>query len=82
VPGDGAVEQAVAGAFRDVLGLAEIDAHDDFFDLGGDSLVATQLAAWIRRRFDVPLSAKEIFGAPTVRRLTGLLEERLAGART
>ncbi|MEU6730259.1 amino acid adenylation domain-containing protein [Nonomuraea wenchangensis] len=50
----------VAAAWRDVLGLAPAGPDDDFFELGGDSLVATQLAA----RLGVPIEA--VFEHPTL----------------
>ncbi|MFT7836857.1 beta-ketoacyl synthase N-terminal-like domain-containing protein [Saccharothrix sp. BKS2] len=75
------VRSAVVAAFRDLLGLPEVDPHDGFFDLGGDSLLATQLAKWLRERFEVPVSAKEIFTAPTPTQLTALLRGRTTAAR-
>ncbi|KAB8195915.1 amino acid adenylation domain-containing protein [Nonomuraea phyllanthi] len=51
---------AVAAAWQDVLGIAPAGAGDDFFELGGDSLVATQLAS----RLGLPIEA--IFDHPTL----------------
>ncbi|MFG1958317.1 amino acid adenylation domain-containing protein [Nonomuraea sp. NPDC049028] len=50
----------VAAVWRDVLGLAPTSPQDDFFDLGGDSLVATQLAS----RLGLPIEA--VFDHPTL----------------
>ncbi|MFI7637614.1 amino acid adenylation domain-containing protein [Nonomuraea sp. NPDC049400] len=50
----------VAAAWRDVLGLVPAGPQDDFFDLGGDSLVATQLAS----RLGLPIEA--VFEHPTL----------------
>ncbi|MEU4232375.1 amino acid adenylation domain-containing protein [Nonomuraea sp. NPDC026600] len=50
----------VAAAWRDVLGITPTGPQDDFFDLGGDSLVATQLAS----RLGLPIEA--IFDHPTL----------------
>ncbi|NUT43043.1 MAG: acyltransferase domain-containing protein, partial [Thermoactinospora sp.] len=59
---EAAVEELdpVAAAWRDVLGIAPARAEDDFFDLGGDSLVATQLAS----RLGLPIEA--VFEHPTL----------------
>ncbi|MFC4121522.1 non-ribosomal peptide synthetase/type I polyketide synthase [Nonomuraea zeae] len=51
---------AVAAAWRDVLGIAPAGPQDDFFELGGDSLVATQLAS----RLGLPIEA--VFEHPTL----------------
>ncbi|MFG1689131.1 amino acid adenylation domain-containing protein [Nonomuraea sp. NPDC049269] len=50
----------VAAAWRDVLGITPTGPRDDFFDLGGDSLVATQLAS----RLGLPIEA--VFDHPTL----------------
>ncbi|GAA1286613.1 type I polyketide synthase [Saccharothrix xinjiangensis] len=76
------VRGEVVAAFRDLLGLPEVDPHDGFFDLGGDSLLATQLAKWLRERFEVPVSAKEVFTAPTPTQLAALLRGRMTADST
>lgn len=71
-------EHAIAALFSEVLALApqtpEVGADDDFFDLGGHSLLAAQLAAAIRKRWDIPLSLGAIFEHPTVARLAQHLD--------
>ena len=49
-----------------VLGLEKIDVHDNFFDLGGHSLRATQVISRIRELFHVELPLLRIFSSPTV----------------
>jgi aryl carrier-like protein len=71
-------EQAVCGIFAEILGLARVDPGDNFFHLGGDSLIATQLTAWIRRSYQTNLSLKEVFTAPTPQALAALLDRRLS----
>ena len=63
--------------FREVLGVERVGGDDDFFaDLGGDSLLATQLASRIRGRFSVELPLRAIFEAPTPGRLADIVKAR------
>ncbi|RKI67304.1 polyketide synthase [Corallococcus sp. AB049A] len=74
LPGDD-VARRVAAAFAEVLGLARVGLHDNFFALGGDSLMAAQLIARLRPHVATPLKVKAIFRAPTVARLTRFIAE-------
>ncbi|WP_399920124.1 amino acid adenylation domain-containing protein [Streptomyces kanamyceticus] len=73
-------EQDIAGVFRDLLGVDEADPTDNLFDLGGDSIVAARLAAWLRDTYAVPLETKEIFTNATVAALAALVDERTTTA--
>lgn len=73
----GEAERALCAAFAQALGLEKIGAGEDFFHLGGDSLIATKLATWARRRFGAPLTAVDIIRARTVAACAELLEQRL-----
>jgi amino acid adenylation domain-containing protein len=59
-------ERAVAGLWQKLFGIQQIGVYDDFFELGGDSLRATQLAAGLRRLFQVNIPLRALFDAPTV----------------
>ncbi|MFV8162157.1 amino acid adenylation domain-containing protein [Mycobacterium sp. 134] len=59
-------EQTVARIYAEVLGLGRVGVDDSFFDLGGDSLLATRLIAAINASLDTDLPVRTIFGAPTV----------------
>ncbi|MEV0033004.1 non-ribosomal peptide synthase/polyketide synthase [Nocardia sp. NPDC050793] len=69
-----AVEQAVARVFGEVLGRAAVGRDDDFFALGGNSLVATQVAARLAADLGCPLGVRELFTATTVSDLAELIE--------
>lgn len=71
-------ERLLADAFREVLGLQEIMVDANFFDLGGDSLIAVRLAAVIRRVFGVKLPVRTIVQSPSVAELLPHLSEPLA----
>jgi amino acid adenylation domain-containing protein len=60
------IEEVVADIWRGVLQLDTVGVHDDFFDLGGQSLLATQVAALLRESFRVEVPLRAVFEAPTV----------------
>src|ERR1017187_9769215 len=59
-------EERVARVLQDVLGIEKVGLHDNYFEMGGNSLVALQVIAELQREFDVHLSPIAIFEAPTV----------------
>lgn len=70
------LETALADDLARMLGRARVGVHDDFVDLGGDSLTAVAFIASVLQRHDVELSVVELFGAGTVRRMAELLAGR------
>lgn len=76
-----ATETTLAHIWADLLGLKQVGLDDDFFDLGGHSLLIMQLIARVRDEFraDVPLLA--FFESPTVRGLAQSLEAELRAGR-
>lgn len=69
------IEQRLASLVARAVGVDEVGRHDDFFDLGGDSLAAAALFADIRELTgqDVPLAA--LFHGPTVAQLAPIVSE-------
>ncbi|MNN93167.1 Dimodular nonribosomal peptide synthase [compost metagenome] len=51
----------------------KIGVHDNFFEIGGDSLLAVQLLTMIRSRFHLDLSLRNILNAPTVAGISSIL---------
>ncbi|NHU45804.1 non-ribosomal peptide synthetase, partial [Rhodococcus sp. A14] len=68
------VERAVARVFADVLGVERIGLDDSFFDLGGNSLVATKVVARVNAALGADLVVRTLFEAPTVEALAGWIE--------
>ena len=66
-------ERVLAEAWALVLGLAEVGAHDDFFVLGGDSILAIQ-AVGRARQAGVPVTVRQLFESRTVARLAATVE--------
>ncbi len=60
------VEKGLCAIWEGILGVAPVGVHDDFFKLGGTSLIAIQLAARIRNGFQADMPLKTLFAAPTV----------------
>ena len=68
-------EEALALIWTEVLGLASVGVHDDFFELGGNSLLATQLIARVRRALEVDLAVDAVFDLPTIADLAGAVDQ-------
>ncbi|WP_189372011.1 amino acid adenylation domain-containing protein, partial [Tateyamaria omphalii] len=66
-------EQELATLFCQVLDLEYIGSDDNFFDVGGHSLLAVKLTGRIRTHFDVDLSIADLFAHPTVAQLLPLI---------
>ncbi len=69
------IEEIVASTFAEVLGAERVGADDDFFALGGNSLLATQVAARIGTALDSRVSVRSLFEAPTVAALAVAVEQ-------
>ncbi|WP_432420865.1 amino acid adenylation domain-containing protein, partial [Nocardia brasiliensis] len=71
----GPLEELVSDVFAEVLGPgAPVGADDDFFELGGNSLIATQVAARLGTALSARVPARLIFETPTVAGLAERLE--------
>jgi aryl carrier-like protein len=69
----GDVERALAGIWADVLGRPRVGVHDNYFDLGGDSILAIQIVSRLRTVFGGELSPRAVFTAPTIAQLAELV---------
>jgi amino acid adenylation domain-containing protein len=68
-------EEQVAAVFCEVLQLPEVSVDADFFELGGQSLLAVELVSKLESAFGVPVPLHTLFEAPTVAQLA----ERIGG---
>ncbi len=74
-PAASATERLVASLWQDGLGLDDISPNDNFYELGGDSLLATTLTRKLRKAFQVELAPKIFQEKPTIAELAGHLGE-------
>ena len=68
-PPEGAEELRLAEIFADVLGAEAVGAGDDFFELGGNSLIATKLIARVNAAEAIDFGVRTLFEAPTIESL-------------
>ena len=71
------IEQRLTGIWADVLKINQPGLHDNFFQLGGHSLAATQVVTRLRREFGVDLPVDSLFVRPTVAALAELVAKTL-----
>lgn len=69
------VESIVTQIWRELLGIDEIGLDEDFFDLGGHSLIAIRLMSRLNRDVGVRLELADLLGASTIGALTARLRE-------
>jgi len=69
-------EEALAKMWGELLGVAGIGIHDNFFDLGGHSITAVRLLAQIQKRFGQELPLNSLMRASTIEAMAGLISQQ------
>jgi amino acid adenylation domain-containing protein len=72
----------IAEIMASLLRLKAVTAADDFFSLGGNSLLSAQLAFQVQQEYRVDLDVRDIFEAKTLQRITELVHTRMNGGNT
>ncbi|MHC5613930.1 MAG: SDR family oxidoreductase [Nostoc sp.] len=72
------IERNLTDIWEQLLGIEQVGIHDNFFELGADSLFATQLVYQLCKSFQIELSYKGFFNQPTVAELAELIVQKLA----
>lgn len=70
-----ALEEVLAGSFAELLKREQVSIHDNFFAIGGQSLIATRLVSHLRELLKVELPLRTIFESPTVAALANRLTQ-------
>jgi thioesterase domain-containing protein len=68
------VEQAIAKTWRELLPVGELDMHDNFFDLGGHSLLVVTMVRKLLEEHQLEVSLGTVFAAPTIAELAARIE--------
>jgi len=72
-PAETSTEKKLADIWAEVLDLEQVGIHDNFFDLGGNSFLATRVSAHVLKKFGVELTINALFESPTVAELTKMI---------
>ena len=80
--GSGSVEATLIAWWQELLGVEQVGLDDDFFDLGGHSLIGVRLLAKIKKAYRADLELAVLFEARTVRQLSALIAQTQQPAAT
>src|SRR6185503_1744814 len=72
------VEEEMARIWAEVLGLDRVGIHDPFFELGGDSLLASQVVSRVIRAFQLDVPLRALLEAPTVAEMALMVVQQKA----
>lgn len=73
-----ALEQQLADWWEELLGIEKVGVMDDFFEVGGHSLVAVRLFARIKKKWNLDYPLSLLFEAPTIRLCADMLRSEMA----
>jgi thioesterase domain-containing protein len=77
-----ATEHALAVIWAELLGIARVGIHDDFFDAGGHSLLVTEIVSRLRTDLGIELPVRAVFEAPTIAQLAERVDAEDGGGHT
>jgi len=72
------VEEALAAIWGEVLGLPRVGVHDNFFEIGGHSLLAMRIVSRIQETLDDGIGVSALFTTPTIDTLARVIASRTA----
>jgi len=75
------IEEIVAGIWCEVLKLPGVGRTSNFFNLGGHSLLVTQVLARVRKYLEVELPVRSLFEWPTVEQFSQLIQEQISAGK-
>jgi acyl carrier protein len=72
------LQKALAALWANVLGVDRVGLEDDFFALGGDSILAIQMMNRLKSSFATEIPLRDVLAATTIERLATFIEQKLA----
>ncbi len=79
VPPRNLTEEKLADIWCQILGLRQVGINDNFFDLGGHSLLGLQVIARLQEAFQIDLPVRSLFESPTITGLAARIDAALGG---
>ncbi|MDT9701577.1 non-ribosomal peptide synthetase, partial [Streptomyces sp. P17] len=76
IPPSGPVEERIAEIWTELLGV-QAGAHDNFFHIGGNSILAIRLISHLQQEYEIDFAVRTVFEEPTIARLAAAVEERV-----
>ncbi len=73
------IQEQMVSIWNEVLGAPDIGIDDNFFQLGGHSLKAVSMASRLQKTFNCDIPLVKIFKAPTIRAISGIIQENGSG---
>ncbi len=70
------IEKEIAASWGVLLGFDEINVRDNFYDLGGDSIIALKIINYINNKFEIRAEVADLLQYPTVKELAVSIEEK------
>jgi len=67
-------EEVLVAIWKDILGIEGIGIHDNFLELGGDSLISTRIISKVRETMNVRLTFNDVFNAVTIAEMAELIQ--------
>ena len=74
-PPSNEVEHTVVRVWQDLLGIEKLGIHDNFFDLGGNSLIGLKVIGRLKKELSINISVVALFEGPTVSALAKTISE-------
>ena len=70
------LEEQLANIWRDVLAVERVGTHDNFFEIGGDSMLAIQMLSIVRAQLNSDVTLRDVFSRPCVADMANHLQQQ------